>query len=98
MRAKHASKTYINTQANACIRIHRGDYSFPSPFWDNISDSAKDLVRKMLVVDPRKRLSATDCLKHEWIQNASRQETCNFGSQHKAFLLIRRLPLFEQVL
>ena len=31
-------------------QIRRGDYSFPSPYWDNISDYAKDLVRRMLVV------------------------------------------------
>ena len=31
-------------------QIRRGDYSFPSPYWDSISDYAKDLVRRMLVV------------------------------------------------
>lgn len=33
-------------------QIRRGDYSFPAPYWDNISDYAKDLVRRMLVVSP----------------------------------------------
>jgi hypothetical protein len=87
----------LNTHTHTHTHTHRGDYSFPSPFWDNISESAKDLVRRMLVVDPRKRLTAEQCLQHPWVQNASKQETCNFGNQHKAFLLIRRLPLFEQV-
>jgi len=31
-------------------QIRRGDYSFPSPYWDNISEKAKDLLRRMLVV------------------------------------------------
>jgi len=78
-------------------QIRRGSYSFPSPYWDNISNAAKDLVRKMLVVEPSKRLTAQQCLEHHWIVDASLQEARFLGSQHKAFLLIRRLPLFEQV-
>jgi serine/threonine protein kinase len=31
-------------------QIRRGDYSFPSPYWDNISHNAKDLVRRLLLV------------------------------------------------
>jgi len=48
-------------------QILKGRYDFPSPWWDNISESAKDLVRKMLTVDPKKRYSAADVLAHKWI-------------------------------
>lgn len=48
-------------------------------------------------VNPQKRLTAQQCLQHQWIVNASLQEDKALGAQHKAFLLIRRLPLFEQV-
>jgi len=34
--------------------------------WGTISDSAKDLVSKMLAKDPKKRISATQCLEHPW--------------------------------
>uniref|UniRef100_A0A0C3TT10 Protein kinase domain-containing protein n=1 Tax=Guillardia theta (strain CCMP2712) TaxID=905079 RepID=A0A0C3TT10_GUITC len=48
-------------------QIRRGDYSFPSPYWDNISDLAKahffDLVRRMLVVDPKQRLTAQQVIR-----------------------------------
>lgn len=47
--------------------IKQGQYDFPSPFWDDISSSAKDLISKLLVTDPLKRLSAEDALKHEWL-------------------------------
>jgi len=47
--------------------IKTGNYEFPSPQWDPISDYAKDLVKKLLVVDPSKRLSAEGILKHPWI-------------------------------
>ncbi|KAJ1392758.1 Serine/threonine-protein kinase, active site [Sesbania bispinosa] len=45
-----------------------GDLDFSSDPWPNISGSAKDLVRKMLVRDPRKRLTAHEVLCHPWIQ------------------------------
>lgn len=47
--------------------ILNGYYHFHSPEWDDITDAAKDLVRKMLVVDPKKRLSVYDALRHPWI-------------------------------
>ena len=34
------------------------DYEFPSPYWDNVSESAKDLIRQILVPNPSKRLTA----------------------------------------
>jgi serine/threonine protein kinase len=45
------------------------------PVWSNISDEAKDLVRKMLIVDPAKRWSASECLKHPWITGDAHNET-----------------------
>jgi len=48
-------------------QILKGRYDFPSPWWDKISDNAKDLVRRMLTVDPKKRITAAEVLKHPWI-------------------------------
>ncbi len=33
--------------------IKKGEFEFPSPYWDDISDMAKDVIRKLLVVDPK---------------------------------------------
>lgn len=38
------------------------------PEWDEVSDEAKDLVRKLLTFDPAKRISAADALQHPWIK------------------------------
>ena len=38
------------------------------PEWDDVSEDAKDLVRKLLTYDPEKRISATEALHHKWIQ------------------------------
>ncbi|XP_077421951.1 phosphorylase b kinase gamma catalytic chain, skeletal muscle/heart isoform-like isoform X2 [Vanacampus margaritifer] len=44
--------------------ILAGDYSFSSPEWDDRSDTVKDLISRMLVVDPRQRYTAVDVLNH----------------------------------
>lgn len=35
--------------------ITGGKFDFPSPYWDEVSDSAKDLIKKLLCVDPKAR-------------------------------------------
>ncbi|KAK7482095.1 hypothetical protein BaRGS_00026679 [Batillaria attramentaria] len=47
--------------------IKAGEYEFLSPYWDNVSDSAKDLIRRLLVVDKSKRYTAIEVLSHPWI-------------------------------
>ncbi|VAH65122.1 unnamed protein product [Triticum turgidum subsp. durum] len=48
--------------------ILRGQIDFSSDPWPRISSGAKDLVRKMLNSDPKKRISAYDVLNHPWIK------------------------------
>ncbi len=38
-------------------KIQKGEYEVSGEVWDNISDEAKDLIAKMLHVDPNKRIS-----------------------------------------
>lgn len=64
-----------DTEAKFYGRIQRGEYDFARPVWNNVSDEAKDLIRKMLVVDPSKRWSASECLKHPWITGEAHNET-----------------------
>lgn len=48
--------------------IQSGMYEFLSPYWDEISDDAKDFVAKLLVVDIPKRSSAEQALNHHWVK------------------------------
>ena len=48
-------------------RTCRGQYSMTGPVWDEVSENAKDLVRKMLVTDPKERIKASEILLHPWI-------------------------------
>jgi calcium-dependent protein kinase len=44
------------------------------PEWDDISEDAKDLVKKMLEYDPQKRTSAADAIQHKWIKTHATSE------------------------
>lgn len=48
-------------------QIVKGQYSFPDEFWSAVSGPAKDLIRKMMCVDPEKRLTINDVLEHSWL-------------------------------
>lgn len=49
------------------IRILNCDFEFMSPWWDEISLNAKDLVKKLIVLDPKKRLTVSQALQHPWV-------------------------------
>jgi phosphorylase kinase gamma subunit len=48
--------------------IMNGKYEFVSPEWDDISDPAKDMIRKLLVVDPQLRMTALEALDHPFLK------------------------------
>jgi calcium/calmodulin-dependent protein kinase I len=49
-------------------KIVSGKYEFDDDDWCEISDDAKDLVNKLLVLDPDNRLSASEALRHKWLK------------------------------
>jgi len=49
--------------------ISKGEFDFPSPYWDNVSSQAKDFICSLLVVNPAERLTAKDSLKHPWFSS-----------------------------
>ncbi|XP_060792780.1 serine/threonine-protein kinase DCLK2 [Neoarius graeffei] len=56
-----------NQQEELFEQILRGRLEFPSPYWDNISVSAKDLIGKMLQVNVSSRYTAEEVLSHPWV-------------------------------
>jgi serine/threonine protein kinase len=48
-------------------QILEGNYSYPESHWGKISAQAKDLIDKLLVLDPAKRLTAKQALEHPWL-------------------------------
>ncbi|KFA72976.1 hypothetical protein S40288_05098 [Stachybotrys chartarum IBT 40288] len=51
-------------------KVAKGQYTFLSPWWDDISDMAKDLISHLLTVDPEKRYTITEFLAHPWIRQS----------------------------
>jgi len=58
---------YHESTAQLYKQIKKGEFDFPDPYWTEISDQAKDLVRCLLEVVPRKRYTAEQVLAHPWI-------------------------------
>ncbi|CAM9346944.1 unnamed protein product, partial [Heterosigma akashiwo] len=50
--------------------IVAGDYTFEPATWDGISAPGKDIVRRLLTVDPTRRLTARGVLEHPWVRGA----------------------------
>ncbi len=49
------------------VCLHTNFFQYPSPEWDTVTPEAKDLINSMLTVNPAKRITATEALKHPWI-------------------------------
>ncbi|XP_077581949.1 caM kinase-like vesicle-associated protein isoform X2 [Stigmatopora nigra] len=62
---------YENHDKNLFRKILAGDYEFDSPYWDEISDSAKSLVTRLMEVDQDQRLTAQEAINHEWISGGA---------------------------
>ncbi|KAJ0232204.1 Calcium-dependent protein kinase 9 [Hirschfeldia incana] len=59
---------WAETEKGIFDAILEGHIDFESQPWPSISNSAKDLVRRMLTADPKRRISAADVLQHPWLR------------------------------
>ena len=48
-------------------KIKNCDYNFDVETWDNVSPEAKDFVKRILVADPKKRLTCAQMMEHPWM-------------------------------
>lgn len=56
------------SEPNLFRRIRSGKYDMGDPVWSAVSDDAKDLIKKLLTVDPTKRLTIEGILEHPWMK------------------------------
>lgn len=82
-------------------QILKGRYDFPSPWWDTISEEAKQLVKRMLTVDPKSRITATDAMKHVWITEKApklQNQLLNVQDNLKKYNATRKLKKAAQAI
>ena len=82
-------KDRIDTMEKVVI----GKYSIDSHQWDNITDEAKDLVKKTLTYDFKKRASAKECMKHNWLTKFKK----NKDEKKYPILRINTLTVFQSM-
>jgi len=79
---------YADTASALYRRIMDAKYDFDDPSWDDVSESAKDLIRSLLVKDPTTRLTASQCLSHPWVLGSS-------ASNNNAFYKLAKLKEYQ---
>ena len=60
------------TEEEIIARVTEGTYCIDDEDWDDISDSAKDLIKELLAYNPADRITAQKAIKHPWIKNMSK--------------------------
>ncbi|KAK9209711.1 hypothetical protein WN944_002079 [Citrus x changshan-huyou] len=63
---------WAETEKGIFDEILQGNIDFESSPWPTISSSAKDLVRRMLTLDPKKRITAAEVLEHPWLKESGK--------------------------
>ncbi|XP_071357897.1 calcium/calmodulin-dependent protein kinase type 1D isoform X2 [Trachinotus anak] len=58
---------YDENDSKLFEQILKADYEFDAPYWDDISDSAKDFISNLMEKDPAKRFTCEQALRHPWI-------------------------------
>ncbi|KAF2885449.1 hypothetical protein ILUMI_20729 [Ignelater luminosus] len=79
--------------------IMEGKYSFTSPEWADISEPPKDLIRKLLVVDPSQRISIAEALRHPFFLTVKLQQR-SFHPKRKfqwAILVVRAMVRIQRL-
>ncbi|XP_038902111.1 CDPK-related kinase 5-like [Benincasa hispida] len=61
---------WARTESGIFKAVLKGDPIFDEPPWPSLSSEARDFVKRLLVKDPRKRMSAAQALSHPWIKNS----------------------------
>ncbi|KAI5951390.1 hypothetical protein KGF54_004464 [Candida jiufengensis] len=72
---------YDDDSQDVTMKIIRGEFVFLQPWWDEISDDAKDLITKMLNVNPEKRITIEEIWNHSWLKDEQETEATSYFQQ-----------------
>jgi calcium/calmodulin-dependent protein kinase I len=97
---------YDEDNSNLFALIQAAKFEFPSPYWDQVSDGAKDLVSKLLVLDPKKRYTTKETLTHPWMADSTvknlphldiRENLRSFNARRRMKGLIRTVQMITMM-
>ncbi|GAW80720.1 calcium-dependent protein kinase 3 [Plasmodium gonderi] len=58
--------------------VKSGKFNFKGKEWNHVTEEAKDLIKQCLTMDPHKRISASEALKHPWFKKKRNTFNMNF--------------------
>lgn len=73
---------YDEDQVVLTQKIIKGDFVFLEPWWNEISAEAKDLIKRMLVVNPEDRITIEEIYQHPWLANVTAPEALEYFPEH----------------
>jgi calcium/calmodulin-dependent protein kinase I len=83
---------YDEDNGKLFMSIQKGEFDYPSPYWDSVSPEAIDLIDKLLVLDPGLRLTAAQLLEHPWLVESSHNAPLpHFAPNMRSFNARRRM-------
>ena len=85
---------YAKTDSVVFSQIAKGDFEFDGDVWTEVSDEAKILLKRFLVVDPNKRISTREAINDDWFQQIN-LDMHSKGKEMTTKLLINRLLIFK---
>jgi len=66
--------------------IMKADYDYPEDYWDEISDTAKNFIDRLLVVDPEKRMTTKQALEHPWLSGQAPSKKLSVTSKMAGYV------------
>lgn len=76
-----------STTSELLENVGKGKFSMKSQCWNNVSEPAKDLLKKMLEFEPSKRISAQEAIEHPWIINIKQKQITNIDKDYFSSVL-----------
>jgi serine/threonine protein kinase len=78
-------------------KIQKGKFDFHPDYWGGISEEAKEMVKGLLTVDPKKRLSAKELLETEWIHFDANESLASYDVMEPNFAKLKRFNTKRKV-
>jgi len=77
-------------------KIMEVNFDFDDPSWDEVSEAAKNLIRHLLVKDPKKRYTAQQCLQDPWVQGSGLSKKALKMKELKDYHSVRKLNINQE--